>query len=122
MKKLKIAGFNEYEVYYVDRESLSISVYKEEVEKYNLTTSYGLSFRGKINGKIGYSYTEILDEDAIDMLVKNAKESALVIENEDIQFIYEGDKEYSEVSTYYEALENIPADNYRFSIKYGKRS
>ncbi len=102
--------FDEYEVYYVDRESLSINVYNEEVEKYNLTTSYGLSFRGKINGKIGYSYTEILDEYAIEMLVKNAKESALTIENEDIQFIYEGDKEYSAVNTYYKTLENIPAD------------
>ena len=109
-EEAKNNGFNEYEVYYVDRESLSINVYKEEVEKYNLTTSYGLSFRGKINEKIGYSYTEILDEDAIKMLVKNAKESALTIENEDIQFIYEGDKEYAEVSTYYEALENLPAD------------
>lgn len=109
-KEAKINGFNEYEVYYVDRESLSINVYKEEVEKYNLTTSYGLSFRGKINDKIGYSYTEILDEDAINMLVKNAKESALAIENEDIQFIYEGDKEYAEVNTYYKALEDLPAD------------
>lgn len=109
-EEAKNNGFNEYEVYYVDRESLSINVYKEEVEKYSLTTSYGLSFRGKINGKIGYSYTEILDEDAIKMLVKNSKESALTIENEDIQFIYEGDKEYAEVSSYYEALENLPAD------------
>ncbi|MDV4149532.1 TldD/PmbA family protein [Clostridium sp. AL.422] len=109
-EKAKNNGFDEYEVYYVDRESLSINIYKEEVEKYNLTTSYGLSFRGKINEKIGYSYTEILDEDAIEMLVKNAKESALAIENEDIQFIYEGDNEYAEVSTYYKALENLPAD------------
>ena len=41
----KKVGFVECEVYYVDRESLSINVYKEEVEKYNLNTSYGLSFR-----------------------------------------------------------------------------
>lgn len=109
-QEAKNNGFNEYEIYYVDRESLSINAYNEEVEKYNLTTSYGLSFRGKINDKIGYSYTEILDDDAINMLVKNAKESALVIENEDIQFIYEGDKEYAEVNTYYKALENLPAD------------
>ncbi|WP_195265795.1 TldD/PmbA family protein [Clostridium sp. 1001275B_160808_H3] len=109
-QEAKNNGFNEYEVYYVDRESLSINVYNEEVEKYNLTTSYGLSFRGKINDKIGYSYTEILDDAAIRMLIKNAKESALVIENDDVQFIYEGDKEYEEVSTYYKALENLPAD------------
>ena len=110
-KKASEAGFSEYEVYYVDRESLSISVYKSEVEKYNVNNSAGLSFRGKLGDRIGYSYTEILDEDAIEMLVKKAKENVLAIENEDVQFIYDGDKEYKEVNTYYQALENIPADN-----------
>ena len=38
-KKASESGFSEYEVYYVDRESLSISVYKSEVEKYNLNNS-----------------------------------------------------------------------------------
>ncbi|MBP3914811.1 DNA gyrase modulator, partial [Clostridium sp.] len=109
-KKASEAGFSEYEVYYVDRESLSISVYKSEVEKYNVNNSAGLSFRGKLGDRIGYSYTEILDEDAIEMLVKKAKENVLAIENEDVQFIYDGDKEYKEVNTYYQALENIPAD------------
>lgn len=108
--KAQKEGFSEYEVYYVDRESLSISVYKEEVEKYNLNNSAGLSFRGKFGDRIGYSYTEILDEDAIEMLVKKAKENVLAIENNDIQFIYEGDKEYKEISTYHEQLEDIPAD------------
>ena len=109
-KRASEAGFDECEVYYVDRESLSIGVFKGEVEKYSLNNSAGLSFRGKINGKIGYSYTEILDDDAIGMLIKNAKESALSIESEDIQFIYEGDEEYKKVSTYYPALENIEAN------------
>ena len=109
-KKASEAGFSEYEVYYVDRESLGISVYKEEVEKYNLNNSAGLSFRGKLGDRIGYSYTEILDEDAIDMLVKKAKDNVSAIENNDIQFIYEGDKEYKEISTYYEALENLAPD------------
>ena len=109
-KKASEAGFSEYEVYYVDRESLGISVYKEEVEKYNLNNSAGLSFRGKLGDRIGYSYTEILDEDAIDMLVKKAKENVSAIENNDIQFIYEGDKEYKKISTYYEALENLATD------------
>lgn len=108
--KAQEEGFSEYEVYYFDRESLSISVYKEEVEKYNLNNSAGLSFRGKFGDRIGYSYTEILDEDAIEMLVKKAKENVLAIENNDIQFIYEGDKEYKEISTYHEELEDIPAD------------
>lgn len=101
------AGFKECEIYYSDGESISISVYEGEVEKYNLSKSFGLSFRGKINGKMGYSYTEILDAPAIDMLINNAKNSANLIENNDAQFIYEGDKEYGKVKTYSKELENI---------------
>lgn len=106
-KEAKKVGFEEYEVYYTDSESLSINIYKEEVDKYKLTNSYGLSFRGKIGNKIGYSYTQILDKDAIDMMIRNAKENALAIENNDIQFIYEGDKDYKEIESYYTELENI---------------
>ncbi len=106
-EKAKMAGFNECEIYFSDGESISISVYEGEVEKYNLAKSFGLSFRGKINGKMGYSYTEILDEAAIDMLINSAKNSANLIENDDETFIYVGDKTYSEVKTYSEELENI---------------
>ena len=76
-------------------------------EKYNLSKSFGLSFRGKINNKMGYSYTEILDEAAIDMLINSAKNSANLIENDDESFIYGGDKIYNEVKTYSRELENI---------------
>lgn len=109
-KKAKEAGFEDCEIYYSDGESLSINIYEEKVEKYSLEKSFGVSFRGMLNGKIGYSYTETLDIEAIDMLIENAKDGALVIENEDIQFIYEGDKSYSNVKTYSEKLENIAAD------------
>ncbi|CEQ09949.1 modulator of DNA gyrase [[Clostridium] sordellii] len=102
-------GFENCEVYYTDGENISITVYEGEVEKYNIDKSFGLSFRGMLNGKMGYSYTEILDDKAIDMLIKSAKEAASCIESNDIQFIYEGDKNYSEVKTYSEKLENIDA-------------
>ncbi|MEO2508666.1 TldD/PmbA family protein [Clostridium paraputrificum] len=105
--RAKNEGFQECEIYFVNRESLNITVYEEEVEKYNLNKTFGLSFRGKIQEKMGYSYTEIMDEEAIEMLVKNAKDGAKTVESEDIQFIYEGDKEYEEVKTYSEDLESV---------------
>lgn len=106
-EKAKLAGFEDCEIYFSDGESISISVYEQEVEKYNLSKSFGLSFRGKINNKMGYSYTEILDEAAIDMLINSAKNSANLIENDDESFIYGGDKIYNEVKTYSKELENI---------------
>ena len=106
-KKALNNGFEECEIYFSNRESISLSVYEQELEKYNINTTFGLSFRGKINGKIGYSYTEILDEEAIDMLITNAKEGANSIENDDVQFIYDGDKEYQKVNCYSKELENL---------------
>ena len=60
---------------------------------------------------MGYSFTEILDEDSIDMLINNAKSAALAIESSDIQFIYEGDKEYAEVISYSDKLESVKAED-----------
>jgi PmbA protein len=106
-ERAKQEGFEDCEVYYKDGESLRITIYEQEVEKYNLNKAFGLSFRGKINNKMGYSYTEILDNEAIDMLISKAKNGAMAIESEDDEFIYEGDKNYSEVKAYSKNLENI---------------
>ncbi|EKQ50886.1 MULTISPECIES: TldD/PmbA family protein [unclassified Clostridium] len=109
-KEAKNSGFEECEIYYSDSESLNLNIYEGEVEKYKLNNAFGLSFRGKIDGKMGYSYTEILDEEAISTLITNAKEAALAIENDDVQFIYEGDKEYKELDCYKKDLENVKPD------------
>ena len=116
--KAKESGFEDSEIYVTNSESLSISIYKQEVEGYNLDKSFGLSFRGIINGKIGYSHTRILDENSIDMLVNTAKNAALLIENEDTQFIYKGDEKYEKVICYYEDLDNIdPKDLIDLGLK-----
>lgn len=106
-KKSKEVGFESSEIYVINSESLSISIYNKEVEGYNLKKSFGLSFRGIINGKIGYAHTRILDEDSLDMLINTAKSAALLIENEDTQFIYKGDKSYKDVICYNNEIENI---------------
>lgn len=111
-KAAEEAGFNEYEIYYTDGESLSVNIYNKEVEKYKLNSSFGLSFRGKINGKMGYSYTEILDEDAITTLISNAKNAAESIENDDVKFIYAGDKEYAQIDSYKKEFDSIKPDIY----------
>ena len=59
---------------------------------------------------MGYSYTEILDEDAIKTLVNNAKGAALAIENDYVQFIYKGDKEYKEINAYKKELDKVKPD------------
>lgn len=110
-EKAKKAGFSDCEVYFEDRESLGITVYEGEVDKYNLNNTFGLSFRGLFDDKMGYSYTEILDDEAIDMLISNAIAGAKSIESSDKQFIYKGDASYDSVKTYSKELENLDTAN-----------
>ena len=109
-EEAKKNGFEDCEIYYSNTESLSINIYEGEVEKYKLNNSFGLSFRGMLNGKMGYSYTEILDEAAIKTLINNAKGGALSIENDDMQFIYAGDENYVPIDCYHKELDNIKPD------------
>ena len=41
---------------------------RQEIDRYNISETEGLSLRGINDGKLGYSYTEKVDESSIDML------------------------------------------------------
>jgi len=84
-----------------------MEVFQKELDGYSLSESEGLSLRGVYNGKMGYSYTEKVDESSIDLLIKNVVENATVIDSDDEEFIYEGSKEYREVNTFNPELEKV---------------
>ena len=102
-------GFEACEVYYAAESSFETSVFKGEILNYSVADSMGLSFRALIGGKMGYAATQVLDEDAIDLLIEAARTNAGLIESEDQQFIFAGSEEYTAVESYYPALEAITA-------------
>jgi PmbA protein len=106
-KAAKEEGFTDYELYYASRESFKVNVYKKEIDSYSVNVTKGLGFRGIYNGRMGYAYTEILDEEAINMLVKNAKTNATIIENDDVEVIYPGDSKYLDINCYNETLPSV---------------
>ncbi len=103
-------GFSDCEIYYYSGKSIEVNILKGEIEKFNNSTSGGLSFRGFYNGKIGYSYTEQISENIIDKLIEYAKENAEIINDEEKEEIYIGDKNYTPVKTFYDNLENVDVD------------
>ena len=107
--RAKEAGFEACEVYYSAADSFNASVFKGELIKYSVSGSLGLGFRGLLNGRMGYASTQILDEDAIDLLIDGAKTNAELIENDDRQFLYPGDAHYAEPVTFNPALGEISA-------------
>ncbi len=102
--------FEDYEIYYVDGESFRVTIYEGEIDQYSVNSHMGLSFRGLYKGNMGYSYTEILDDYALEMLIKSAKENAMAIEDEDIDIIYGGKDAYANIEGYNEELAKVNAD------------
>ncbi|MFA5522876.1 MAG: TldD/PmbA family protein [Tissierellales bacterium] len=106
----KELGLGDMEVYIQGSKQFDTRIFEGEIDKYSLSDEIGLSFRGVYNGKMGYSYTEKVDESSIDMLIKEVIENAVTIDSEDEEEIFSGSKEYKEVYTYNSELENVTTE------------
>lgn len=103
----KKEGFEDMEVYFQRNNEFETTVFKSEVDKFSISDSAGLSFRGLYSGKVGYAYTELLDEESVEMLVVEAKENASAIESEDVVVIADKQTGYKEVDAFNTELEHI---------------
>ncbi len=101
------AGFIEAEVYYEQNKSIKCMLYKGEIDSYETSEDGGLSLRGLYNGKMGYSYTEKLDDDSIPFLINSAKANAIILDEDEGIAIYDGSSEYPSYDYYNEKLETI---------------
>lgn len=106
-KKAHEKGFTDCEIYFKKGSSFSINVYKGEVEKYQNNLTSGVSFRGIFNNNMGYAYSEIISEKAIDALLEGAMENAEIVNQTEKEFIYEGDNSYPKVETYNKKIDEI---------------
>ena len=91
------AGFTDCEVYYRGGKAFEVLILEGEVSDYENSREEGLAFRGNIDGRTGYAYTEQLTEDAIAYLVETAKENAALLSPEDCEELYAGEESYPEL-------------------------
>ncbi len=101
------AGFKEAEVYYERSESFRCMIFEGEIDSYETSEDGGLGLRGLYNGKMGYSYTEKIEDASIPFLIDSAKANADVLDEDDGSDIFEGSENYSEHDFYSEALAQI---------------
>lgn len=114
---------DEVEAFLVKNKQLDIEIYKGEIDKYSLAESGGLSFRGSSQGKMGYSYTERLEESALDSLVDEALENSKYIEGSDDEIIFSGSESYEEINHYDDSLNQVPTqDKLNFLINLEKEA
>lgn len=99
-------GFSDVEVYFEKKEVFGCQVHKGEIEQYELAEDGGVSFRGIIDGKMGYVYTEKIDTASIPFLLKNATENAGLID-EDVEEIFAGSSRYEQGNFFSESLNDV---------------
>ncbi|WP_423802480.1 TldD/PmbA family protein [Neobacillus sp. SAB-20_R2A] len=100
-------GFTDVEVYYERKEVFGCQIFKGEIDQYEIAEDGGVSFRGIIDGKMGYAYTEKLDDASIPFLLKNAKENAEFMNDEDVEEIFAGSSFYENRNFYSTALNEV---------------
>ncbi|MDR7870442.1 MAG: TldD/PmbA family protein [Tissierellaceae bacterium] len=99
---------DDVEAFLVKNKELVIEIYKGEIDKYSIAESGGLSLRGTSNGKMGYSYTEKIEDDSIDMLVDDALENSKYIEGSSDEIIFSGSDNYENINHYNDSLNQVP--------------
>ena len=62
-------GLEAVEIYASTSESNTIKVDDGNLESYNIKKLFGVSIRGLLNGKMGYVYTETLEDDTVEILL-----------------------------------------------------
>ncbi|TQR20840.1 TldD/PmbA family protein [Psychrobacillus vulpis] len=107
LSKAMGAGFEEAEVYYERSNSFQCMIFKGDIDSYETSEDSGVGLRGLYKGKMGYAYTEKLDEDSISFLIDNAKANAAILDEDDGTDIFEGSKEYVGYKFYSEELAKV---------------
>lgn len=109
MEKAKKRGFDDCEIYYQGGESFQIFVSNGEIEQYETSASSGAAFKGVINGKTGFAYSERFDDAAADFIIKSAIENADIDENTEEEIFF-GGGEYEKIRLYNDELNNVSTE------------
>lgn len=101
-------NMEDVEAFLIKDKEISMGVYKGQLDKYSIAESGGLSLRGIYNGKMGYSYTERIDDSSVDKLIQDTLENSKYIDDLDPETIFEGSDKYENINNFNETLGNVP--------------
>lgn len=108
----KAAGLSDMEIYAARTRQLEVRVFQSEVDDYSSSDVVGVGFRARYGQKVGYAFTESIDEESIEFLVNAAKANAEIIDSEDEIEFFPGSPQYPQVETYNPELEKLSSQTY----------
>jgi len=103
--------FDDSEVYQVNGKKIDIGIYNGEIDKYSIAESGGLSFRGLNDGKMGYSYMDVLNEEQFNNIIEESYSNSLYLDTSGEESISSGSKEYKDITIFNKNLESIPIED-----------
>ena len=90
-------GLEAVEIYANTSESNTLKLDDSKLETYNIKKIFGASIRGLLDGKMCYVYTESLEDEVIEDLLKQLVTNIKIINSTEKEFMYEGGHEYQDV-------------------------
>ena len=106
----KEEGFVDMELHYESNKKFSCGIFNGEVDDYSIAVDGGLALRGIYRDKMGYSFTEKIDESAVETLIQGAKTNAQMIDSSEVEEIFEGSTIYEKIDFYSDDLSKVTAD------------
>ena len=99
-------GFSGMEIFEKKSRSFNLRVFNQEVDHYAINEDQGLALRALVDGKMGYAFTEKMDEESVAILINDVADNAAVIEEEDEKF-FDKEMEYRELNPYNAELKQV---------------
>ena len=107
IEKSKKYNIEALEVYFQKSEGMSIKLFNNEIDQYQISNQQGIAVRGIYNGKMGYVGLEKVEEGLEDFILEKVVENASLIEKTDVVKIYDGKDEYAVSTKQYSDFSNI---------------
>ncbi|MEG0250010.1 MAG: metallopeptidase TldD-related protein [Peptostreptococcus sp.] len=85
--------FDDYEIFINNINTSVVSTYNEQLNKYTISESGGISFRGIKGNMEGYAYSENVSKESIDYLIDMAYQSMIAVGEKEEIFIYKPNQE-----------------------------
>lgn len=90
-------GLEAVEIYASNSESNTLKLNDGQLESYNVKEIFGVSIRGLYEGKMGYVYTETLEDEEVEQILHQLVENIKVLDMTEPEFMFEGGATYQEV-------------------------
>jgi PmbA protein len=103
--KAKEAGITVSEINISKDKSTSISIFKEAIDNFSMSSSSRIAARGVFNGKVGAAVTEKDDTSTVDFLISNIKDTAEYVQHEEEPIIFKGSEKYHKKNVFNKDLE-----------------